>query len=95
MEDVVHEYVALYTEIIRAVRASVPTQQADPIRPGVHGGSAGSIGRVLVRIPIRRGSPSPSSGECGGLEHPRTPMACRTRISGLFRRHAVTQSPAE
>ena len=95
MEDIMHEYVTLYTEIVRAVRASVPTQQADPIRPGVHGGSAGSIGRVLVRIPIRRGSPPPSSGECGGLEHPRTPMACWTRISGFLHRHAVTHSPTE
>ena len=35
MQDVMHEYVALWTEIVGAVRASVPAEWANPIRSGI------------------------------------------------------------
>ena len=44
MQDVVHENVALYAKIVRTVRASVPTQWADPIRPSVHGRASSDVG---------------------------------------------------
>jgi hypothetical protein len=48
MQDVVHEYVALWTEIVGAVRASVPAEWANPIRSGIRRPASSSVGRVWV-----------------------------------------------
>jgi len=46
MQDVMHEHVALCTEIVQTVRASVPPQWANPIRPGVHSCASSRISRA-------------------------------------------------
>jgi len=89
MQDIVHEHVTLCTEIVRTVRASVPAQRAYPVCSGVRGRASCSIGRVRVRVPVRRGSLSPGSGECGCLERPRTRVARRTRVCSLLDCHTV------
>ena len=46
MQDVVYEHVALYAKIVQTVRASVPTQWANPIRPNIHSCASSRVGRV-------------------------------------------------
>ena len=95
MQDIMHEHVTLCTEIVRTVRASVPTQRAYPIYSSVHGRASCFIGRVQVRVPVRRGTLPTGSRECGRLEHPRTRVACRTRVCGLLHRHTAIPGKTE
>ena len=94
MQDVMHEHVTLCTEIVRTVRASVPTQRAYPIRSSVR--TSRSVGRVWIRVPVhRRGTPPPGCGERDRLECPRTCVTCWAGVGRLLYRHAVIRFPTE
>ena len=92
MQDVVYEHVALCAKIIRTVRASVPTQWADPIRPRVHSRASFEVVRARVRVSVCRGISPPRPGECGRLERPRTRVTRRTRVGCLLHRHTSQQN---